>query len=101
MISEFDVLVSGASTSVLEALFLKKKVVTVDFENAYSKADFIQDGLTVHCKNEIELNRLFENVESIITKSDDMNKINNYFKRNAEGVKSSDIITQQILLCVE
>ncbi len=101
LISEFDVLVSGASTSVLEALFLKKKVVTVDFENAYSEADFIQDGLTVHCKNEIELNRLFENVESIFTKSDEMNKINNYFKRNADGVKSSDIITKKILLCVE
>ncbi len=102
LITEFDLIISGASTSVIEAIALGKKVITIDYEKAYSEADFIQDGLTNHCTSENQLQNYFENLQSNLNSTkENANDINEYFQQNKVGLKPSEIIAKEILSCVE
>ena len=102
LITEFDLIISGASTSVIEAIALGKKVITIDYEAVYSEADFIQDGLTYHCASEIQLLNFFENFQSNLNSiKENANVINDYFQQNTLGLKPSELIAKEILSCVE
>jgi UDP-N-acetylglucosamine 2-epimerase len=102
LITDFDLIISGASTSVIEAIALGKKVITIDYEKAYSEADFIQDGLTNHLTSENQLLNYFENLQSNLgSTKENANDISEYFQQNTLGLKPSEIIAKEILSCVE
>ncbi len=101
LITEFDLIISGASASVIEAIALGKKVITIDYEKAYSEADFIKDGLTYHCTNENQLINYFENLQlNLESTKENANDIKEYFQQNTLGLKPSEIIAKEILSCV-
>lgn len=102
-ISLADVLITGASTSALEAMLLKIPVITIDLMNEYEQDTlFIRDKTTYHVKSSGEFNQIFH---AALNRLDDT--INNnalelvetyYYKRNAS---SCERIVKQIRAVIE
>lgn len=99
-ISEF--IISGVSTAVIEALYLGKKVFTIDYNNEYSEADFIAEGATIHCQNHeellLEFERYIQNADTLLKKRRDCIK-NEYIRKSLyfkEDESSSVIIAKHL-----
>lgn len=60
LIKVSNMIISGASSAVIESLSLNVAVLTLDYFNEYSEADFIREGLTIHCITHDELIKSFE-----------------------------------------
>ncbi len=54
-ISESEMLITGASTSALDAMLMKCPVITIDLMGHLSDVDFISERISIHSKNEDEL----------------------------------------------
>lgn len=55
------VIITGASTSALEAMYLNKPVITIDLMQEYeNETQYIQKGGTYHCKQPYELNQYLD-----------------------------------------
>lgn len=90
-------LLTGTSTTAIEAMYMKVPVITMDFNNEYKMVDFIDEGTTIHATNYTELKNAVHNLiekpeyyTSIFQKSNKYAQ--NYFYRE-EGKTASEIIT--------
>lgn len=72
-----DVIITGASTTALEAMYMGKPVVTIDLKNEFeNETEFIQQEATYHCKSQEEF---FETMNEL--------QINNFkISNQAKGV---------------
>ncbi|MFN9116385.1 MAG: hypothetical protein ACK5XN_40600 [Bacteroidota bacterium] len=77
-----DVILTGASTSAVEAMYLGKPVISIDILGEYEKeTEYIRNGATYHAKKTIEivqlLNQLNEN--KLPLKNEGVTMASNYF----------------------
>lgn len=58
-----DVIITGASTTALEAMYIGKPVLTVDLKEEFEhETEFIQQGATYHCRTQEEVYKMLDNL---------------------------------------
>ena len=91
-----EVIITGNSTVVIEAMLMKKTVLTVDLNDEYKGVDFIDAGATIHCTSEDQfINSFFVYLKDRQAFNDVASKaaifINRYFYK-CDGRASERII---------
>jgi len=95
-----DVVLTGASTTALEAMYMEKPVITIDLKGEFDhETKFIQQGATYHCKTKEKvyktLDNLLENDFSISLEAKEI--VNQYFANFSNIQKfHTEILPQQI-----
>jgi UDP-N-acetylglucosamine 2-epimerase len=92
--------ITGSSTSALEASLIGKPVVTIDLLNEYSDVNFIKDGLTLHCTKYGELTNHFRALSSMNFEVDSKIKeiIGRYYYRYSdENYDPAFLISEEII----
>jgi len=96
-----DLLITGASTTALEALVLEKPVITMDLLGELPTFDFITFGATLHTRHK---ERLIENLASIIEKTivheESRRRASEYLKEcfaNFGGTSASQLIAEDVM----
>lgn len=82
LINYSDIVISGASTSVLEAMFLDKPVVIFDKNPSVKKLPFLQDGVIKHCINIFELKRVLNDLQKQDYKDEYIQKQRNFLRQH-------------------
>lgn len=96
-----QLLVTGASTTALEALVLEKPVITMDLFGELPKFDFITSGATLHTSQK---GQLIENLMSIVKKTkvhdEARSRASEYLKdcfENISGNSASQSIAEEVI----
>lgn len=74
-------LITGSSTSAVEAMLMNKPVISLDFNNEYSSVDFIKREASVNVNTKDDLIKSFDNIDElhIIKKENSNNIVKDYF----------------------
>lgn len=100
LINYSDIVISGASTSVLEAMFLDKPVVIFDKNPSVKKLPFLEDGVVKHCINISELKRVLNDLQKKDYKDEYIQKQRNFLGQHFPDMKKKQpakVITNKLM----
>lgn len=95
-----------ASNAALESLLTETPVITIDIDNSFNDVDYIQDGLTYHATNYIQLKQQYEKIvdDNNVAFSNELKfKIEKYYYSyfNENYNPSVSIANKILKVCVE
>ena len=69
-------LITGSSTSAVEAMLMNKPVISIDFNQEYRDVDFVKNGASINVNSNDDLIKSFDSIDELhIVKMESSNNI--------------------------